>query len=62
MPIPRPELPRSTRNWPASGLTVAQMLKDAGIAANRISYSSTGGDRNVSATPESNRVAVCIVK
>ena len=42
--------------------TVAQMLKDAGIAADRISYSSTGGDRNASASPESNRVAVCIVK
>jgi outer membrane protein OmpA-like peptidoglycan-associated protein len=42
--------------------TVAQMLKDAGISANRISYSSTGGDRNASASPESNRVAVCIVK
>ena len=42
--------------------TVAQMLKDAGIAANRISFNSIGGDRNASASPESNRVAVCIVK
>jgi outer membrane protein OmpA-like peptidoglycan-associated protein len=41
---------------------VADMLKKAGISADRISYSSTGGDRNASATPESNRVAVCIVK
>jgi hypothetical protein len=38
------------------------MLQDAGIAANRISFTSIGGDRNASASPESNRVAVCIVK
>jgi hypothetical protein len=38
------------------------MLKKAGIAASRISYSSTGTDVDASATPESNRVAVCIVK
>jgi outer membrane protein OmpA-like peptidoglycan-associated protein len=42
--------------------SVAEMLRNAGISADRISYSSTGGDRNASATPESNRVAVCIVK
>ena len=42
--------------------TVADMLKKAGIAASRISYSSTGTDVNASASPESNRVAVCIVK
>jgi outer membrane protein OmpA-like peptidoglycan-associated protein len=42
--------------------TVAEMLKKAGIAASRISYSSTGTDVDASATPESNRVAVCIVK
>ena len=42
--------------------TVAEMLKKAGIAASRISCSSTGTDVDASATPESNRVAVCIVK
>ena len=42
--------------------TVADMLKKAGIAASRISYSSTGTDANAKASPESNRVAVCIVK
>jgi len=42
--------------------TVADMLKKAGIDASRISYSSTGTDANVKASPESNRVAICIVK
>ncbi len=42
--------------------TVADMLKKAGIAASRISYSSTGTDANAKASPESNRVAICIVK
>ncbi len=41
---------------------VAEMLRKAGISADRISYTSTGSDRNASAEPESNRVAVCIVK
>jgi OOP family OmpA-OmpF porin len=41
---------------------VVEMLKKAGISADRISYSATGTDRDPSATPESNRVAVCIVK
>ena len=41
---------------------VVEMLRKAGVSADRISYSSTGGDRNASAAPESNRVAVCIVK
>ena len=42
--------------------TVARMLQKAGISADRISYTSTGSDRNASAGPEANRVAVCIVK
>ena len=42
--------------------TVVDMLTKAGISANRISYSSTGTDVDASASPESNRVAVCIVK
>ena len=41
---------------------VAKMLQDAGIAKNRIEIGSVGGDRDASASPESNRVAVCIVK
>ena len=41
---------------------VAAMLTKAGIAASRIESSGTGSDRDASATPESNRVAVCIVK
>ena len=41
---------------------VAEMLKKAGIAANRIVTSAVGTDRNASASPASNRVAVCIVK
>jgi TonB-linked SusC/RagA family outer membrane protein len=41
---------------------VVEMLKKAGISADRISYSATGTDRDPSARPESNRVAVCIVK
>ena len=41
---------------------VAKMLRDAGIAADRIVSGSVGGDRDASASPESNRVAVCIVK
>ena len=42
--------------------TVVDMLKKAGIAAARIAYKAVGGDRNASQSPESNRVAVCIVK
>ena len=42
--------------------TVADMLTKAGIAANRITCSSTGTDADPSASPESNRVAICIVK
>ena len=41
---------------------VADMLKKAGIAAGRIITSAVGTDRNASAAPASNRVAVCIVK
>ena len=41
---------------------VADMLKKAGIAAGRIITSAVGTDRNASASPASNRVAVCIVK
>ena len=41
---------------------VVDMLKKAGIAASRIISKAVGGDRNPSASPESNRVAVCIVK
>ena len=41
---------------------VVDMLKKAGIAASRISYKAAGSDRNASQSPESNRVAVCIVK
>ena len=41
---------------------VAEMLKKAGIAAGRIVTSAAGTDRNASAAPASNRVAVCIVK
>ena len=41
---------------------VVRMLQDAGIAASRIVSGSVGGDRDASASPESNRVAVCIVK
>ncbi|MBQ6761837.1 MAG: OmpA family protein, partial [Bacteroidales bacterium] len=41
---------------------VVDMLKKAGIAANRISFKAEGSDRNASQSPESNRVAVCIVK
>ena len=42
--------------------TVAEMLKKAGIAAARIICNAVGGDRDASQSPESNRVAVCIVK
>ena len=42
--------------------TVVSMLKKAGIAASRIKSEATGGDRDASKSPESNRVAVCIVK
>ena len=38
------------------------MLQDAGIDKNRIETGNIGGDRDASASPESNRVAVCIVK
>ena len=41
---------------------VVDMLVNAGIARNRISWSSVAGDRDASQSPESNRVAVCIVK
>ena len=40
----------------------ADMLKKAGIAANRITSNAIGKDKDASASPESNRVAVCIVK
>ena len=38
------------------------MLKQAGVAASRIICNAVGRDRDASGTPESNRVAVCIVK
>ena len=41
---------------------VASMLQSGGIDASRISVESLGADRNASASPESNRVAVCIVE
>ena len=41
---------------------VASMLQSGGIAASRISIDSLGADRDASASPESNRVAVCIVE
>ena len=41
---------------------VVDMLVKAGIARDRISWSSVAGDRDASLSPESNRVAVCIVK
>ncbi len=41
---------------------VADMLKNAGIAASRITTSAAGTDKDASQSPESNRVAVCIVK
>ena len=41
---------------------VAGKLMSEGVAASRILSSSTGADRDASASPESNRVAVCIVK
>ena len=41
---------------------VASMLQSGGIDASRISIEHLGGDRNASASPESNRVAVCIVE
>jgi OOP family OmpA-OmpF porin len=41
---------------------VVDMLKKAGIAASRISFKAAGSDRDASRSPESNRVAVCIVK
>ena len=42
--------------------SVVKMLKKAGISENRIRYSSVGSDKDASASPASNRVAVCIVK
>ena len=41
---------------------VVEMLKKAGIAVSRIITKAVGGDRDASRSPESNRVAVCIVK
>ena len=41
---------------------VVDMLEKAGIGADRISYKASGTDKDASASPESNRVAVCIVK
>ena len=41
---------------------VAEMLRSEGIAPGRISIEYTGGDRDASASPADNRVAVCIVK
>ena len=41
---------------------VADMLKKAGIAESRITSAGTGSDKDASASPEANRVAVCIIK
>ena len=41
--------------------TVVDMLKKAGIESSRISFDSAV-DRDSTQSPESNRVAVCIVK
>jgi outer membrane protein OmpA-like peptidoglycan-associated protein len=41
---------------------VVDMLVKAGIDRSRISENSVAGDRDASLSPESNRVAVCIVK
>ena len=41
---------------------VAAMLREAGIPADRIVCKSVGSDRDASASPEDNRVAVCIIK
>ena len=41
---------------------VVDLLKKAGIAASRIISGNVGGDRDKSLSPESNRVAVCVVK
>lgn len=41
---------------------VVAALENSGIAAGRISSESHGTDRDASASPESNRVAVCTVK
>ena len=41
---------------------VADMLKKAGIAASRITSAAAGTDKDASASPESNRVAVCIIQ
>ena len=41
---------------------VVEMLVKAGVPASRIQSSSVGSDRDAASSPESNRVAVCIVK
>ena len=41
---------------------VAEMLEENGVAASRVSVEFVGGDRNANASPESNRVAVCVVE
>lgn len=41
---------------------VVEMLRNAGISPARISIRAAGSDRDASKSPESNRVAVCIVK
>ena len=41
---------------------VVELLKKAGIDPGRITYSGTGSDKDASKSPESNRVAVCIVE
>ena len=41
---------------------VADMLIKAGIPESRITSTSVGSDKDASASPESNRVAVCIIK
>lgn len=41
---------------------VAEAIQAAGIAADRISYTSDGAEYSTSGSPEENRVAVCVVK
>jgi len=41
---------------------VVEMLVKAGVPASRIQSTSVGSDRDAASSPESNRVAVCIVK
>ena len=52
----------NTRLSAERAAVIVRMLEGAGISADRIHSGNVGGDRDASASPESNRVAVCIVK